>query len=606
MSKVGPYPFGDTFDRLRLSMESKTPLDRIGSREDYLDLSERIVRTLVKHQAPDGTVLDPYHSREPNLEFFATSRLAGALGQLVKAGRCHDLKDALIKAVDRCLPHLNEPKLAPEFWVKELVYAWEALERDLSDRKREEWRKLWLAHDPNRSYRCIVEGEHHNLRTFVALGEYLKHRNDLGGDLKLVDGIIADQLDRRLFTPTGLYVDPGAPMTYALVVNQQWDALLHWGYDGPRAAEMRELSERSGKTWLLIQSVTGEGPFGGRSNQFNFFEGHLACFFETQANRRAKAGDMLLALSCKRSARMALASIKPWVTDIEPFRHLKHGFDPKIEHGVDSGGTYSVYGALAASLLATAYHIADDSIGPGLCPAEVGGYVVDLGPEFHKVFATCQGYHVEIETKAGRPRKDATGLGRLHRKGIRPETAISSSVISEADYSIGKGLAAPAKSLALGPAWVGPEGSEMRLADMGSHIDEYRLTVRKAAHDEVVFAVDYHVGLGGLTVIAESYRLSAEGLSYSVRLNDKTLEPCILVPLISTDGDERSDISVEPNGFMVTYRGCQYRVEAHEGVNCELSGDSPLVNRNGLYDTGIVHGSRVRLKLSQDPESPVI
>jgi hypothetical protein len=371
MSGAHPYPYEEIFTQLRPKLEPKSAAGD-GSRGDYLDFAERIARALIKHQAEDGTIVDPYHPREANLEFFATSRLAGALGQLVKAGRCLDLKDAMIKAIDCCLPHLNDPRLAPEFWVKELVYAWEALERDLPDRKKEEWRKLWLAHDPKRSYRCIVQNEHHNLTTFVALGEYLKHRNGLGGDLKLVDGIIADQLDRRLFAPTGLYVDPGAPMTYALVVNQQWDALLHWGYDGPHAAEMRELSERSGKTWLLIQSVTGEGPFGGRSNQFNFVEGHLACFFETQANRRARAGDTVLARSCKRAARKALASIKPWIMGMELFRHLKHGFDPKIKHGVDSGGTYSVYGALAASLLATAYHFADDSIRPGLCPAEVG------------------------------------------------------------------------------------------------------------------------------------------------------------------------------------------------------------------------------------------
>lgn len=593
-----PYPFEDVYACLRPKLDADGPAGD-GSRSDYLDCSERIVRALIKHQAPDGVIIDPYHPRESNLEFFATSRLVGALGQLIKAARCLDLKDALIKAVDCCLPHLNEPKLAPEFWVKELVYAWEALQRDLPADKRGQWKKLWLSQDPKQSYRCIVQDEHHNLTTFVALGEYLKHRNGLGGDPKLVDGIVADQLDRRLFTPTGLYVDPGAPMTYALVVNQQWDALLHWGYDGPRAAEMRDLSDRSGKTWLLIQSVTGEAPFGGRSNQFNFIEGHLACFFESQASRRAKAGDAVLARAFKRAARMALSAIKPWVMDMEPLRHLKHGFDPKIEHGVDSGGTYSVYGALAASLLATAYHFADDSIRPAICPAEIGGYAIDLGPEFHKVFATCQGYHIEIETRAGRPRKDATGLGRIHRKGVRPETAMSSSIISEADYSIGKGLTPPAQSLALGPAWKTPDGSEMRLADMGSHIEETKLMVRKASADEVEFDVDYNVGLGGLTLVSESYRLSAEGLDYSVRLDDKTLEPYILVPLLATDGDARSRISVEPHGLAVEYRGCRYRLQASDSVTCELSPDSPLANRNGLYSTGIVRGGSVKLSLSR-------
>lgn len=225
--------------------------------------------------------------------------------------------------------------------------------------------------------------------------------------------------------------------------------------------------------------------------------------------------------------------------------------------------------------------------------------MIDLGPEFHKVFATCRDYHVEIETKAGRPRKDATGLGRIHRKGVRPETAMSSSIISEADYSIGKGLTPPAQSLALGPAWVGPEGSEMRMADMGSHIEEHRLTVRKATHDEVAFDVDYHVGLGGLTLITESYRLSAEGLSYSARLDDKTLEPCILIPLLTTDGDARSGISVQDPSFKVDYRGCRYLVTADNGAKCELSPDPPLVNRNGLYSTGVVRGGVVRLSLSR-------
>ncbi len=434
-----PYPLEAKWDWIRGEIERASGPQPTGvTRETYLDAAERMVRTLAAWQDENGVIVDPFseerfyytNHRGQKVLVFAQARFIGALGHLIAAGRCEDLVDACIKAYEERLENLDEVKHSPEFWIKEMMYAHRALKEKVGPERLKRWEALWRAHNPRTSYRVVEGGMHgSNLAVFALTGEFFKIREGFGGDAELIEEAVAYLAGD--FTPYGMYRDPNDPITYSLVVKQQLDLVRHYGYDGKHLAWVTEVCRRGALTSLLFQSVTGGMPFGGRSNQFHLMEGHFACLCETQAVYYKQAGDPLMAGVFKRAARRAVQMTLPWVMDMDPFRHTKQGFDPALGHGVDSGGPYSVYGSLAASLFATAYHLADEEIEERMAPAEVGGFAFDLWPAFHKVFATCGGYHVEIDTRADH-KKDATGLGRLHRIGVWPETALSASLSPEA------------------------------------------------------------------------------------------------------------------------------------------------------------------------------
>ncbi len=594
-----PYPLKGTWARLREDIE-RAPIPRPTgvTRETCLDAAERIVRALATWQDENGIILDPFSQDEyyttnrqgQRVLVHAQTRFIGALGQLISTGRCEDLIDGCAKAYEERLAHLDQVQYFPEFWIKELMYAHRALKDRMDPERVRRWEAIWRGHNPRASYGSVKGGiHHHNFVAFLLTAEFFKGSLKLGGDRELIEGAI-EYLSRD-FTPYGMYRDPNDPMTYDLVVKQQLDLVRHYGYDG---GHLDWISERGALTSLLCQSVTGQMPFGGRSNQFHFVEGHFACLCETQAAYHRQAGDLLTAGIFKRAGRRAVQMCLPWIIDMNPFRHTKQGFHPSLGHGVDSAGPYSVYGALAASLFATAYHLADEEIEERITPAEVGGYVFNLWPAFHKVFATCGGYHVEIDTRADH-KKDATGLGRIHREGVRPETALSASLSASAEYSFG--VNRPSRDLAVGPAWKDAAGKEHRLADFEAEISDVTLKVLKETTDEVAFEVTYRGEMGGCGEIVESYSLTSEGLVYSVRLDPRPPKQSILVPVISFDGQEEASVSEGSSGVEVTYRGAAYRIRLEPEREWRFTGDPPAANRNALYRTLEVRGNEVWLEL---------
>lgn len=557
------------------------------TRELCLDLAEHIVRAATAWMDPSGAVVDPHHGHPDQ---FSTARFVGALGNLIAAGRCDDLRPACVAAYDNCLARLPDHTQSPEFFIKELMYAHAALKERVDAATLARWERAWAAHDPRRSYNCVVSGLDHNLNVFALAGEFFKRREGLADHTALIEDLLAGQ--GRHFTPAGMYRDPGDPITYDLVVRQQLDLLLSHGYDGPNADWVREACRRGALASLLMQSVTGQTPFGGRSNQFHFVEAHFACMCEAQARMWRDRGDAVTAGAFKRAGRRAVAMTVPWVLGMKPLRQLKQGFDPALEHGIDSGGYYSVYGLLMASLCATAYHLADDSIPEHLTPAELGGYVVELFPAFHKVFATCAGYHVELDTRADL-HKDATGLGRLHRAGAWPETALSASITATPRYAFA--FPAPARCLAIGPAWTDAQGGERRLAELSGEIADVRVTVKEQSERRVAFEVRYEGDLAGAPQVTERYRLDADGLAY-----ESSPEPAhawLLVPVIIGDGAAEARCVQRDGALEATYRGTRYEVRGHD---VRLTDDPPAGNRNALYRTARIEGRQAHLRLVPD------
>lgn len=72
--------------------------------------------------------------------------------------------------------------------------------------------------------------------------------------------------------------------------------------------------------------------------------------------------------------------------------------DPTARHGYEEYSFHSQYNLLAASMLATAWSVCDESIPESQAPAEIGGFVFQLPTHHHKIFANCSGLYLEIET----------------------------------------------------------------------------------------------------------------------------------------------------------------------------------------------------------------
>ena len=585
------------------------------NREYYLDLAEIVVRWAVEWQDDDGIIVEPFPMDNPPLRHpsgrewtkpwarespTGTARFAGAVARLVSANRCGELTEAGIKALEAVAEGMATgprpgPVPGPDFCTKELVPAHNAFQ-DAAPRHRKDCWRQWLSGlDP----RDVYIGAH-NWRLYAVVGEYERHLAGLEGDLQWIDEEIGKQ--KEYFTPYGMYKDPNDPITYDLSVRQNLSLMVQLGYEGRHRSWIDEMLRRGGITLLLCVSPTGQAPFGGRSNQFHFVEGMIACICEVQARRYAAQGEEHVAGAFKRTARLAAASTERWLRET-PFRHIKNRFPPAQRHGIDSYGNYSVYGLLAANLLAVAWHLADESIDEAPAPADAGGYAVELPDDFHKVFVTCRDYHLQLDTKAD-PKHDATGLGRLHRRGVPTELALSMPIAATPAYRTC--VPAAARSAGIGPAWTDASGRWHALADFSDRIESIRVDDLYETQEEVRLRVVYEGALGGCSKVIEEYTLDSEGLlvvnevhgAGSGRIRAR-------FPLLRTDGMAASEIATETNRFRVRYGGhiCDVTCMDVDAAPGQEDGDAP--NRNGLYRIGFFgrKGCRISYRLSMTQEN---
>jgi len=550
----------------------------------YLDLAERIVRTAAPWQDRFGAVIDPYLHQQVST---TTPRFVGALGQLIGQGRCGDLLDACVRSYEHALPLLTYPALNPEFAVKELVAAHQSLRDQVEPARIANWEEYWRAYRAESCFGAVVAGRDHNYNTFGLVGEFARIQEGLGGDMALVERLL--EMELRHLDANGMYRDPGCPLTYHGVVVQQWALLLMLGYKGRHYDAVSHAVRRGGLASLLMQSVTGQAPFGGRSNQYHHMEAQSAALFEACARLARADGDDLLAGAYKRAARRSVALITPWIAEMTPWRHLKQGFHPRLNHGNEAYGPYSVYGLLTASLLGFAARMADESIEERPTPAEMGGYVFATTPEFHQIVAHCGGWSIQINTKA-EAGKDSTGLGRVQRIGLRPEAILAGSIPAEPAYTLAPGLPRPQRNCAIGPEWDDAEGASHRLADFSETIQEYGVEVLEQNSDRVAFEVTYRGEMGGVARVRERYELTPGGLRYGVALHPAPARARIVVPILESDGDATSHLAAAPGSLAVTYRAGVFALTVENG-EIVLSTERNA-NRNAVYRTAVAASGR--------------
>ncbi len=567
----------------------------------YADLSEPIVRQAVAWQDASGKIIDPFVHRETST---VTPRFVGALAGLLLQGRCLDLADygrrALSAAAEDLLTSDRKYIEGAEFYPKELMLGFLALAPTTDAATVARWKHCLGAYDPEKNYEVVLgkraRADLANFVTFGLAGEGMKKMAGMADNSAFVEKYLETQLER--FDAFGMYDEPNFPMCYDATPKMNLSLLVRSGYRGPQLAALEEALRRGALSMLLYLSPTGEAPFGGRSNQQNFNEGTIALICENEAARWRRAGDPALAGAFKRAARKAALSVKRWL-DLRPVRFNKNEFPVDSQHGRQKTyGYYGAYSLLIASQFGFAGWIAERCIEERPTPAETGGYAVTFDDHFHKVFASCAGYHVEVDTRADL-HYDSTGLGRLHKVGIPTETAMSAPVTPTPDFLVS--VPPAPRGVAIGPGWV-KDGRVQWLADLSKEVAGADFAALAETPDRVAFRIAYRGDFPGRT-LTETYELSAGGVTIVSRAGGDPGEILFQVPAIETDGNHRSRIETGADGLRVEYQGHVYRARCVSPAGAEVRlEDFAAPNRNGIYRVAVFRakGDTITMRLELD------
>ncbi len=531
-------------------------------KEKYIDLMERCF------EAYDEERIARYvdEVKREGLKEHGFARLASNLGILIANGRKTEYIGRFIEIMDICCENMPTTKAANDFTVKEVIFCIMALEeKGIFSEKTAYWRECLATVTPEKTYNVIAKkptDKVHNWACFSAVSEFMRQYIGLADTLEFVDIQIPTQL--QWLDENGMYRDPNEPMVYDLVPRGLFALLMHFGYSGKYRAEVDECLRRSGLLTLKMQSVTGEIPYGGRSNQFPHNEAHLAVVCEYEACRYAKLGDTETASLFKRAVEKALNSIEIWLSR-EPIRHVKNRYPTETGYGCENYAYFDKYMITTASFLYAACLVCDESIP---CATQDGEtvYTAVTSEHFHKIFLRSGDYFAEIDTFAD-PHYDCSGIGRIHKKGAPsviclscPGTATPNFSLdgAEADFAICPGIE-----------------TESGLRFATSRECGYRI-IERGTEDEKAFC--------RLECTVDGYRLetycslTSDGAEITVKGDGRV---AVMLPALDFDGETGTETVCGLHRLTVDYHGysCRYLTDGELADTGKNGG-----NRNGVYD----------------------
>jgi len=515
-------------------------------------------------------VLQYFHDvKTHGLKEHGFPRLTANIGILIANGRRCDLYDTFIKMMDFCCEAMLKVKAANDFSVKELVFCIMELEKAdaVPKKKLEHWKQLLRAIVPQNCYTTYAvtpDEDLNNWACFTAVSEFMRCYIGIADTYDFIDIQIATQL--RLLDENGMYKDPpGEPMVYDLVTRGLFAVLLHFGYSGKYKAEIEACLRKSGMLTLKMQSVSGEIPYGGRSNQFPHNEAHLAILMEFEANRYYREGDLVLASAFKRAAQRALNSITGWLSKT-PIRHVKNRYPTETGYGCEKYAYFDKYMITVASFLYVANLICNDEIPVSSADLDTC-YTLETSRSFHKLFLRAGDYFAEFDMQAD-PNYDASGLGRLHCKGAPPVICLSTPCTRSPHYKLG--ISDPA-SLSLCPGFF-VDGEACYAVDTSS---TYTLLEHSSNGKEAIAA--FSVDICGKKTVSATYALSETGMAVTLTGEGTLLHQ---IPVFCFDGENESSIQCEGNVLEICFAGwiCRYV------ASCAITDTGKQAfNRNGLY-----------------------
>ena len=554
------------FLALALAVVSAIPA-RAVTKARYLELMELAVGAY----APEHMERYLKDIQAKGIEEHGFPRLTSNLGVLLATGRRTSAHDkALFKTMmDECCRQMSTAKarngnrVGNDFTVKEVILCLYEVERAKLFPKEttDAWRADIAKVVPRNTYTCIPRQDDpvaHNWAVFAGASDQLRFHAGLGGDLAFVERQFAGQL--RFFDANGMYRDPNQPLVYDGVTRLQFMLALRYGYDGASRAFLEEQFRKSAGPTLLMQSVTGEIPYGGRSNQFLHNESFYAAVCEWYAGWFKAQGDIRTAQRFRAAARRAVESLGYWSAS-KPLHHVKNRFPRDSRYGCEAYGYFDKYMVTMGSWAFLCYLFADESIPDADLPADSEATTFVTSPDFHMAFLKAGGYGVQFDAPAD-GHYDGSGIGRIQRRGAPPMLALSLPFAQKPSYGLDVTNKTP---LAILPGWLRDDKW------VYSYGGRYTNLTVSAAND--VAKMDVDVIRKVETYLRLSCGVSTDGVSITLS-GDGDL--ALTLPAFEFDGDRHTSIRVTEKSIAVSLDGWTCRYET-----------------NGkIIDTGLVYGNR--------------
>jgi hypothetical protein len=275
---------------------------------------------------------------------------------------------------------------------------------------------------------------------------------------------------------------------------------------------------------------------------------------------------------------------------------VKNRVDPEQRFGYESYSSHSQYNLLPMAMLAIAYEHAEktEDVKEQPAPCEVGGFVINIRPTFHKVFANAGGMYVEIETGADH-HYNATGLIRVHKKGFNPQLGPSDSLTTELVYEVPK---EPRTNAAIGVGWRDANGKWRRLAEYETDkISNIELNDVHAEPSKVTFTLIYNGYFSGPSKVIEHYTITPTRVELKTELPNYTGPVQMAWPVLDDIGDAKTSISVNGTTVSVTLANETQTYTLPDATKIDISQD-----RYGF------HNGYARLAIAEfkDGASPTI
>jgi hypothetical protein len=548
-------------------------------RDDYIKFAAGEVDFWKTHQNADGAIIDPYRKEEFQ---YSTPCFALAAAAVAEYGGRKDLIEPAAKAMDWATLRLSQRKAASgheDFYPPQLAHALPLLKGKVEAARYAQWEKNLKTFDPARTYR--MTGGNWNV---VALsGEWLFHQAGLRPSTRFIEQSLAGQV-KGFGHPWGMYTE--GPMPYDLFPRMWAADMVAHGYDGKLAAPLTEVLRRGAITSLFMQSPAGELPAGGRSAHHQWNEAEQSATYEVYAARAKEAGDLAMARAFKRGAHLALASMQRWRRPSGEMQIVKNWVDPKEQFAYEGYSGHSQYNLLPTAMLVIAHEHAakTQDVPEGPAPADVGGYVLDVRERFDKIFANAGGTYVEIDTAAD-PHYNATGLLRVHARGVNPQIGPSDALTAGATSNYPKD--APRTTAAVGASWRNAAGEWVRLAEFGDgKLPAAELRVEREETHDVRFDVKYTGALGGPKSVTESYRVEPGRVTQTTELAGYSGPMRLIVPVLADNGKEKSKVEVKDRTITIGLEGSSVSYTAADATKVSVE-ETLYPGRNGWYRLGV-------------------
>lgn len=546
----------------------------------YLDLMEKSLSAYTHKRIRD--YIDQV--KQEGLTEHGFPRLGANIGILIANGRRVDLKDEFIEIMDICCEQMPLKKAANDFSIREVCCALMLIEqKSIIDAHRlRKWRGQLASFDPWTRYSVVDDHSGKfvaNWAMFAAVSEYMRGVYCGIDTSEFVEWQLPCQLAN--LDENGMYQDapPVAnPMVYDLAPRFLMSFLMCAGYNGKQAKAIEEALDKTAELTLKMQSVTGEIPFGGRSNQFLNNEAMLIGYCEMEAARFAKKGDLALASRLKAAAAAAAEAIDCSLS-LNPISHIKNRYPIESKIGCESYGYFNKYMITVASNLYPAILFGDDGIIAKKGAEE--GCVIRTSANFHKTFMTAAGYHAEIEESANFS-YDSSGLGRIHKKGCPSTICLSVPFCANPNYVL-----------------EGKNPSNMSLCCYGKVNGDTLLGAEEYASYRFIksdcgkdFAeAEFEVCLADKLCLTQSIHLDEKGVDIALEGDG---EIGFMLPVFEFDGDRLTEIDIGKHSVTIKYMNgcCRYTFDGDISENY-----IHYFNRNGRYRVYEVAAKRLHVEM---------